>query len=187
MPRDITLLQGVGPVTAQRLGSAGIFTISDLANSPIDNSLVKNAAALKQKAIDYLAQATNSNKIPMKDTSQKTQRYLVSNHSWYEQQITLPVETSPDTYELRRAVIYELSIESFNRISFICSYFEPESGRQVLCNFTKSPLYILTFNGDRLPLLEITISKRQFSSLPNNYVLYDTIREVSAIQTLKKC
>lgn len=185
MPRDITLLQGVGPVTAQRLSSEGIFTISDLANSSIDNGLVKNAAALKQKAVEYLAKTAG--KMPPTRVHQKTQRYLFTNHSWYEQQITLPVETSPDTYDLRRAVIYELSIETFNRISFICSYFEPESGRQVLCNFTKSPLYILTFNGDRLPLLEITISKRQFSNLPNNYVLYDTLREVSAIQSLKKC
>ena len=181
MPHDVLLLPGVGPVTAKRLALHGVYTVQDLAKSNLGDDVVKNAQVLRERAMQFLSQHGSS-----RDTT-KVKRHLIANHSWFECPVALPIEDEHGTVKLRRAIVYELSVETYNRISFICSYFEETCNRQILCNFTKSALFILTFNMDALPPLEITLGKRDFTDMANNYVLYDMVREVNAVQTLKCC
>jgi hypothetical protein len=96
-------------------------------------------------------------------------KYLLQSHSWWENRILLP-KIHGEEEELVEALIYELSLEPGNRISFLCSWYvqsSPEEKQEKVCTMTFSPQFIYYFN-THLPPLEVSIRPDDFELLPNN-------------------
>ncbi len=126
------------------------------------------------------------------DKQPEPEQYLIANHSWFEQKILLPRSAEArelteadvqDEYSLREAIVYDLSIEPHNRISFICSWMVAGENQDNLCTMTYSPQLLLHFNLD-LPPLEVTMTEEDYKLVPNPQVLKNVLWEISVMQLL---
>jgi len=117
------------------------------------------------------------------------EKYMISDHSWWEMKVLIPRtqnidEKGESTYALKEAIVYELSIEPHNRISFVCSWLkttEASEQREKLCTMTYSPQILFYFNLG-LPPLEISIRPEDFEALPNQHALTNVIWETNLMK-----
>lgn len=170
----ISRLPGIGPVKKQQFNDLGIVTIEDLARCK-DESVkhIKQYAMLKLRAEEIVQESKPASEVVCT-------RHCIQSHNWWEQQIILPNES--DHKEFRFAVIYELSLETFNRVSFICAWVTEDSNETSLCTMSFSPQYIFYYN-PTLPLLEVQMTQENLDRLPNKFVLLNTLSELQAMHS----
>jgi hypothetical protein len=111
-------------------------------------------------------------------------RTLLQEHSWWEKKILIPCDGKDGDYTLREAIVYELTIEAFNRVSFICSWVIEEykhDRTEKICTMTFSPTLILYFNRQRLPELVISIDENQWSKLKNKHTIENVLWEAKVL------
>lgn len=118
-------------------------------------------------------------------------KYLIQDHSWYESKILLPRSVSSteghEDVSLREAIVFEMSIEPHDRISFICSWVsceDSEHNKEKLCSMTYSPQLLFYFNLD-LPPLDINIRPEDYEALPNKHTLTNVLWEMHLMQKFK--
>jgi len=116
------------------------------------------------------------------------EKYMVTDHSWWEMKILLPRadKSNTDRPAMQEAIIYELSIEPHNRISFVCSWVitvESEH-REKLCSMTYSPSFIFFFNLS-LPPLEVSMRQEDLDKLDNKHVLTNVLTETNTMIQFK--
>jgi hypothetical protein len=119
-------------------------------------------------------------------------KYLITDHSWWEMKVLIP-QTDTKGHQgqttLKEAIIYELSVEPHNRISFVCSWViqsnrdESESVEK-LCTMTYSPQLIFYFNLD-LPPLVISMREQDYKLLPNHQVLTNVLWETNVLHQFR--
>jgi hypothetical protein len=117
-----------------------------------------------------------------KEEQEEQTRLLIEEHTWWEHNIMLPRESKDADigYELRSAAIYEVSLEAFNRISVICSWV-PDDNEDALCSMSYSPQFILDFNRNTLPPLQISLDRDTWNSLPNKHTIENVLWECSVL------
>jgi len=200
---EVSRLKGVGPVTRQRFVEKGLFTVQDVARVTDFSGFthIPNMRQLVEKARDYMARLPSSPVLPPEKNpsaasggpdgpggpggpgGQRTPpslhtRYLVQDHSWWEQSVFIPCRNGGS---LCRAVVYELSIESYERIAFICSWISTDDeGTENLCTVTYSPQLLLFFNPG-LPKLTLQIYDQFWYGLRNKQTLCHTLWEINTM------
>lgn len=120
--------------------------------------------------------------------------YLIENHTWWELQINLPRscrakdlddDEMRQDYFLRPAIIYDLSVDPNNRISFVCCWIVEDNLKKTesLCTMTYSPQLLLHFNLD-LPDLKISLRPEDLKNLPSQNALSNTLWEINLMKRL---
>lgn len=115
------------------------------------------------------------------DSKMKTPlQYLISSHTWFASPILIPrlKEGSLNEQQLKTGVIWEMSIEPENRISFVCTWTKKTGDKEKVCNMSYSPQMLYHFNLD-LPALEINIREEDYDALPNKEVLNNVLWETN--------
>lgn len=232
----VTVLKGVGPVSAKQLAMQNIRTVGELASADVSKLLsakIKSAWTIVETAKNHIkSNVAATETLPSKKedsrvvvvsesgavstTLTKTdpqpveseskvdikKQCLVSNHTWWEKQIVLPdpvnvlnsdmesisshhgssslAESETARDQLRQCVIYEMSIESNNRISFLCSWIDAEKDTETLCSMTFTPLYILSFNPE-MPKLIVSLTPSDWKSLDHKSTLINTLLECNTV------
>lgn len=121
-------------------------------------------------------------------------RFLVSDHTWWEARVTIPRLFQADgttQHRLCEAIVYELVIDPAERVAFMCSWVESAPGsaaptptsstREKLLTMTYSPQILLHFNSD-LPPLSVSITREDFDALPNQHTIRNVFWEVEVMQ-----
>lgn len=121
-------------------------------------------------------------------------RFLVSDHTWWEARVTIPRLFHADgttQHRLCEAIVYELVIDPTERVAFMCSWVESDRGaaptpnssstREKLLTMTYSPQILLHFNVD-LPPLSVSITREDFDALPNQHTIRNVFWEVEVMQ-----
>ena len=155
------------------LNNLGIYSVEQLANAP-DQKLfsINQGSTLKQRASAMLKES-GSEETPLYSVSMnKMTRYCLKSHNWWEMRVCLPDVNDP--FAVREAIVYELSIEPFNRICFICAWIDQSD----LKTMTFSPPFLLFYN-PRLPLFHVRMTKTSLDELANKYVLLNVVEEIS--------
>ena len=108
---------------------------------------------------------------------------MIESHTWWERKIVIPCKKHKGGgYELKEAIIYELSIEAFNRVAFLCSWVNSEDDEEILCSMTYSPQIILYFNsGSHLPVLKLTMSEQAWDELENKHTVSNVLWEANVL------
>lgn len=179
MASNLTLISGIGPVTAQKLCDLGITSISELAKC--DNVPLKNSMTIIERARQILGLRDRKESAPVQRQDIGCSRFLIESHSWFEEKVIIPIKTSEHSkYELIQAIIYEMTIEDTHRIAFIVAYMD-----KTLQAKSFSPLFLQTLNAD-LPVLNVNITDEVFHQLKGyGYSLVDTLNEVALVRELK--
>jgi hypothetical protein len=112
--------------------------------------------------------------------------FLIPSHSWMNEVVQIPRKNEDGQYKCYPGVIYELSLEPTNRISFVCTWIadtNEEECNERVCSKTFSPLFILMFNPN-LPLFNISIHPDDIKHLqPKIEVLKNSLLEIMIIQS----
>ncbi len=167
-----TLTPGQLPVSINNLGTliSRAKSYVKLRNEPI---LPTSVVTITSKGAETHHPETTHTK------AQETQfRALIESHSWLEQLVVIPDPLEPKT--LRKAVVYELTIEPGDRIAFICEWCT-EDGSNDICNMTYSPQLILHLNPS-LPELNCNIDPNDWSKMSNANVLQNVIWETNTMR-----
>lgn len=130
---------------------------------------------LKQEA---LATTTEENEHNPED-AESSEKFLIKDHSWWEMKVLLPRKVNKTDYELKEAIVFELSLEPHSRVSFICSWVvtDEENQREKLCAMTYSPQIVFYFNLS-LPPFTVSMREEDYKSLPHTHVLENVMWEV---------
>lgn len=121
----------------------------------------------------------------------KADTYLLSDHTWFEHRVRLPRkvrfkggrENHEDLIDLRKAVVYEMSVEPNHRVSMLCSWVDEENEMETLCTMTYSPQFIYAFNLD-LPELCVKIHPSDMATLSNASVIENVLWEVHVMREI---
>jgi hypothetical protein len=216
----VSKIMGIGSVTSDALNSAGIKNVGDLSRAHPGQCSVNNLSTFINRAKLYISERENvvspektsvSSGIPTvvktvtspkpEDTLQTetkneddsesnlNEKILIEDHTWWETKILIP-NYDDDSRDLKEAIIYELSLEPFNRVSFICSWLhdtetdgEDDKGEkpgETLCTMTYSPQMILHFNMD-LPILKITVDTTDWESMENRFTIENVVWETNTM------
>lgn len=130
------------------------------------------------------ATTENKEKLEGENKEEEESKFLIQDHSWWEMKVLIPRATSKDEddFVLKEAIIYELSVEPHNRISFVCSWVcntgNKDKKEEKLCTMTYSPQLIFYFNLG-LPPLEVSIRQDDYKLLPNHEVLTNLLWETN--------
>ena len=123
---------------------------------------------------------------PEKQEEHKSEKFLISDHTWYETRVVVPRDDS-----LCEAIVYEISVEPHDRVAFVCTWVTPpdpeedekaiREGKERLHTMTYSPQLLLHFNID-LPPLNVSIRDEDFQTMPNRHALLNALWEVGMMQ-----
>lgn len=123
---------------------------------------------------------------PEKQEEPKSEKFLISDHTWYETRVVVPRDDS-----LCEAIVYEISVEPHDRVAFVCTWVTPpdpeedekaiREGKERLHTMTYSPQLLLHFNID-LPPLNVSIRDEDFQTMPNRHALLNALWEVGMMQ-----
>lgn len=175
--QELKQITGIGENTALALINADINSIAALATADPTKVSVPNIVKLIQRANEYISKNTtpNENNVQeLKNTIEPNVTHMIQEHTWFELKVLIP---STPGGELKTAVVYELSVDTTNRVSLLCSWVETEDNKEYICDMTYSPQFLFHFNL-RLPRLDITLRKEDFEKLPNQDVLTNVLLEV---------
>jgi len=106
-------------------------------------------------------------------------KILIENHTWFEHKIRIPCKNELDV-DLKEAIIYELSIEAYNRVSLVCAWIKDDGVSEKLCSMTFSPQFILFFNPS-LPVLELSITSDDWKCIENQHTIENVLYETNLI------
>lgn len=205
MDHDVTMISGIGPKISADLKQHGITTVGQLAAADPQKIPMTKLFSLVPKAKGYLAvmggkpetpkiviggnsgPLVNPAAVAPSKPEQQPHTYLIESHSWYEMKVLLARPDGPEADQkvgLREAIIYELSLEPNQRVSFVCSWVvtQGEKQEEVICTMTYSPQFILFFNSD-MPKLEVSLTPTDYETLPLKHVLENVLEEVKLMQT----
>jgi hypothetical protein len=179
--------EDTSPQTKEQKILIGGNNKTDKTPSPSLSSKTKNEVKLPN---NDKKDKQNLNSTPAESNDEKEEedlKVLIEDHTWWERKILIPSQTSDIKlgYELKEAIIYEMSLEKYNRISFICSWVvkKNEDVGEQLCTMTYSPQFILYFNsGTDLPELNISVTKEFWDELDNRFTIQNTLLEANIIQ-----
>ncbi len=101
-------------------------------------------------------------------------KYLITDHSWFEHTVMIPTEKN-----LRKAAVYELSIEPNERIALICMSVEDDD--DTVTTHVVSPQLVYHFNLD-LPPLKVYVQPEDFAKLKNKETLEQVLKEVNLMR-----
>lgn len=108
---------------------------------------------------------------------QELESYLISDHTWFEIEVVVPIHK-----ELKRCIVFELSIEPHERITFLCTWVDlDQDNNEVMTTMSYSPQLILHFNLF-LPPLRVSIRPTDFDQLPNKHSFINMLWEVNTMQ-----
>jgi hypothetical protein len=208
----VNKIEGIGSVTAGNLASYKVFNVMELSKCDPAVITVNNIHTLVKRAKTYLTSwETNLNENPVVnlsctttprtttpqeiDTPNTTNTddfvFLIEDHAWFEQQILIPdADThSPHELKLKSAIIYDLSIEPSNRISFICCWVITEPERdfdgEILCSMSFSAQLLSFFNPD-LPELKLSVKQKDWKTFPHKQSLENTLTEINIMKGFQK-
>jgi hypothetical protein len=215
-------ISGVGVKTEQVLLQHGIKTVGDLASLKSGSVPVSNLMTLIERAKQYLAakhvvlEGVNTDLkpkvtvgIPNTDTPHQVpqecepkveDKYLLEDHSWWEMRVVIPCssDSKGTNYLLQEAIVYELSVESSQRVSFVCSWITTrsetaiQSGQLVdgsaqtdecVCQMTYSPQLLYHFN-PTLPALQVTLRQEDWEVLPHQACLNNVLEEINSMRLM---
>lgn len=108
-------------------------------------------------------------------------RHLIQDHSWWEMRVMIPRTLADD--ELREAVVYEMCIDPFSRVSMLCSWITSNDKTERMCSMTYSPQFLYYFNCD-LPPLTVSMLETDLNKLPNQQVVKNVLWEVNTMYHL---
>ena len=114
--------------------------------------------------------------VKQKDADKHESRYMIQTHSWFQTPVNIPIDG-----EFTKAVIYELVVEPFNRVSFVCDWVDNklnDSGK--VYSMTYTPQF-LTFFNNKLPNLTLDISPEDWKTIPNNFTISNVIEETNTM------
>jgi hypothetical protein len=169
--QPVSTLKGVGKVTNDRLHACGIFTVGQLADAslPTTGYIVNNIESLISAAKVRIASTTPKEKEETVHTKKEFQ-WQIETHSWFEKIVYVPDPTADNA--LRKAVVYELNLESSHRVSFLCVWVSMDS----LTSMTFSPPVLVHFNPS-LPVLRVWLNPLDAQQMTNKNVLDNVIWE----------
>ena len=189
-------INGLGAKTKEVLNSHNIHTISQLAQlTPgqlpvsINNlgTLISRAKAYIKLRNEYIlptsvltitSQGAQTQPLEITKPQEPQFRALIEAHSWLEKLVLIPDPIEPK--KLRKAIIYELTIEPGDRIAFICEWCT-EDGSNDVCNMTYSPQLILHLNPS-LPELMCKINPDDWNNMSNSNVLQNVLWETNTMR-----
>lgn len=185
-PSDpVTRVMGVGQATAEILAQHNVRTVQQLADLPADSPVkvpkLKSLREHAQQAVQAFA-AGVSQDTPA-DTQDSRERFLVSSHSWYEHKVWVPAVDGPDAW--CQAAVYEMSIEPYCRVAFVCSWLQrDEKGTQEkLCRMTYSPFFLFHYNPG-LPPFVLEMTEADFRRLPHQFAVENVLHELQLIMSV---
>lgn len=190
MSDPVSVLDGVGAVTTQKLAQLNILTVEQLSQAKSsDLSTLRNGSKHISTAKKYLEDRTttipqNEVKTPSKpeeDNDKLELEYLIEDHSWYEKKVVVALQSGDQVY-LKEAKVFELCVEPGHRVSFICEWMIQES--KDICEMTFTPQVICHWNVD-LPPLTVDMKKEDIEALSHRHVLENTLEEVKLMQTIR--
>jgi hypothetical protein len=209
---SVSKISGIGPVTQRTLEGKNVHTVGDLACLSPNQYSINNLTLFISRAKQYIEDREVCKKeeepsivvIGLEDTEEKQDtadpdavkleteesdhenqeaiKILIEDHTWWECKVLIPYKSKAGC-ELKEAIIYELSLEPFNRVAFICSWVTGEdNSKERLCTMTYSPQLILYFNtGADLPLLKISMNQADWENLDNKYTVENVLWETNLI------
>lgn len=174
--KSVDTLHGIGPIIKKQMETYNIRTIADLANAnPETHSFFKTHIMKAKRLLE------NESTKEHESTLIKSQ-LIIESHTWYERKIQIPIHSDESTLDVKEAIIYELCVEAFNRIAFLCSWIVDNQDDE-LCTMTYSPQLILHFNADiALPELKITLPPEVYNRMENKNTLDNVLWETNMIR-----
>lgn len=166
----VTVILGVGKVTAESLKIFNITTVEQLANVKPGEISVPNLGNLCKLAKAYLEKKTGGETITLNGSNCKKEqatenelsRYLITDHTWYDRVVRVPhPESIPNETKYQQAIVYEILVDPNQRVSLNCEWLENETE----CNFSYSPVLIRHCNPE-LPELCCDISLQDKQIIP---------------------
>lgn len=122
--------------------------------------------------------------------------YFLDSHTWHGQKVTLPLVFPDKTYLFHEALVYELCLERGARIVMCCQWLKlkgkringkliPKSSVPKQSSF--HPLFILFYNPDTLPELEVSMHPTDFQDIQEelHLPLTELLREVSECRNIR--
>lgn len=109
------------------------------------------------------------------------EKVMIQDHSWWELKVLIPTESG----ELENAVIYEMSIDPTNRISFVCVWNindDKHDEAEKVAEMTYSPQIIYHYNISSLPKLTVAICENEFNNLNNKWALKNALWETNMMR-----
>lgn len=179
-------IRGIGPKTEEKLKKIGVLSVESLAK--VDDKQfanIGNLKSLKLRAKQFLhsLSVTQPNGVERKQVSQAVAlefEYCIESHSWWELSLFVPCEENGQ-YALKKAIVYELSITSNNRIALVCSFVSSHLPAKVLTN-SYSPQILFMLNPQiKFPTLTITVPKKFWADLNNQHVILSTLWEMNIL------
>jgi hypothetical protein len=177
-------------MTTATLNGKGVHTVAQLieAEDQLGLNTISNLTGLVKRARAYVRehevekecapQAPGTEEAAKGEAAKGGEALQMQDHSWWEQKVLLPKSVGSGEVDVREAIVYELSVEPFNRVSFICTWVEVEGGSRSerLCSMTYSPQVLLHFN-PHLPQLKVSMHPDDHASLPNRHTLDNVLWE----------
>lgn len=164
---NLLSLPGIGPRIRCLLQSENIHNVEELAASdPILLAHVPNIRNLIDRAKVYVDKNVPK-KVP--------ERALVSDHTWFEKRVTLPLDETKD------AIIFEMSIEPNDRVAFLCMWCDSDTSE------TKSfsPQFLAVTN-PQLPELSVSMQTNDADKLSHHIqTLQNVLWETNVIRNYK--
>jgi hypothetical protein len=192
---SVSKITGIGPVNQKILENQNIATIGQLASLRPDQCAINNVATFIKRAEQYIQEREPERKVPVESTQEagygedeyehdEDSRTLIEDHTWWENKVQIPCTNFSDRsgYDMKEAIIYELSLEPCNRVAFICSWVvsKDTEDKEKLCTMTYSPQLILHFNqNQKLPELHISMSETSWNKLENKHTLENVLWETN--------
>ncbi len=184
---DLQKIPGIGPRTKDQLMAAGITSVEQLAEAswktlvdiPKWYTHVQRAkrflsSSPRDKASSVASSLSNSVSV---SNSTPSERWLITNHSWFEAEVSVP---DPKTQEIREAIVYEFILEAYQRVCLLCAWTNDQS-EPTISTMTYSPTLLAHFNVD-LPLLSIDLPESDWAQLPHRATIDNVIWETNVIQ-----
>lgn len=112
--------------------------------------------------------------------------HLIEDHSWFEQQVMVPMPSNESAHVLQTAVVYELNIDPANRVSMLCQvvvYDADAEDKERVVSHSFSPQLVFHFNTS-LPDLQVNISQADYDSVPNRFAIANAIEEVNIMRQM---
>ena len=196
----VTSLDGIAKGRATSLATFGIQTVGQL--SKADANQIKmpgiaNYIYLAKKYIESIKEPVkkmiNLGGLSPQDSEDEDDQeekeecdeavIFIENHSWFESKCKV-FEMDEDKHVIvRDIIVYELTLEHNNRVSFLCSWaVEDENGIQKMCEKTYSPQALFFYNTDILPELILTISEDDCARISNMNVLLNVLTETNTMR-----
>lgn len=190
MSESVSVLDGVGSVSTQKLAKAGIHTVQQLSEAKATDLVgIRNASTFVSRAKDYLLTHGDQEEDKKQDDIVDKEKeddisleYLLEDHSWFGKDIVVALEAGEHVF-LKPAKVYELCVEPGHRVSFLCEWVLDDS--KDLCEMTFTPQVICHWNVD-LPPLTVDIRKEDWDVLSQKHVLENSLKEVKLMQTIRQ-